>query len=120
MWPWLALNSNCKFYPAGMNYRRKEKLQSAVGAGTRRTQTSPKSRTVDIEMGRKSTTGTGSALTSITAVNRNMAKIVIKTRAETRSETKEESKTRIRIRTEREIEKGTKTRKRIKMEKRQE
>lgn len=107
-----------------MNYRRKEKLQSAVGAGTRRTQTSPESRRVDIEMERKSATGTRSVLRSITAVNRNMAKMVIKTRAETRSETriekKDESKTGTRRRTGKGIEKGKKTRREIKMEKRRE
>lgn len=66
-------------------------------------------------MGRKSTTVTGSALTSITAVNRTTTP---KTRAVTGSGTR--IKTKEEPRTERGIEKGKKTRRETKSEKRQE
>lgn len=82
-----------------MNYsRRRKRLKNAAGAGTRRTQTSPKNRRADARMGRKSITETRSALTSTTAVNRTPTpKSVTKTRAatgsETRIKTKDEPKT---------------------------
>lgn len=103
--------------------RRRKRLQSAAGAGIRRTQTSPKSRRANGEMGRKRTTATGSALTSTTALNKTtVLKTLRKTRAvtasETRTKTKDEPKTR--RRTERGIGKGKKTRRETKTEKKQE
>lgn len=115
-----------------LNYsRRGKRSQSAAGAGTRRTQTSPKSRRADGEMGRRSTTVTGSAQTSSHAATRtDTPKTVTKKKAvtgsETRTKTREEPKTGTRRRTERgkwtrrRTERGKRTRRETKTEKRQE
>lgn len=97
-----------------MNYsRRRRRLLSAAGAGTRRTQTSPKNRRADVEMWIKSIPETESALTSTTAVNRTPTQKNV-TLSETRIKTKDEPKT------GRGTEKGKKTRRKTKTEKRRE
>lgn len=102
-----------------MNYsRRRKRLKNAAGAGTRRTQTSPKNRRADARMGRKSITETRSALTSTTAVNRTpTAKSVTKTRAATGSETRIKTKDEPKTGTERRTERGKRTRRETKTEK---
>lgn len=83
--------------------RRRKRLQSAAGAGSRRTPTSPKNRRADAE--------TGTVQTNSSAVIRNPTpKTVRKTRAATGSETRIRTKDGPKI--ERGIETGTKTEKR--------